>query len=376
MHFSNSMLLMTALTAGSAVARLHGHERRHAHHRDIVDIDVEPTVTVAPQIANVEKRGEQVFATIDGQLVSWINNWFGDKGSAANTAAEVAADVVADVVADAAPSEAPETPEAPLSTPTPAPTTTVAPTAEATSEAAAISSVKPTAAPSSPSSSGSSNWAEYPTDGKYTTTGFGSATVSQRKGNLDWDFVGNVGSPWGSNMIRVEEDAASGYKHVIRFENDNAKAWTVVMWNSYGPDGGLNGFWSPNKALSFTVEPGHSIYVAVDDNSQGGWGAAEGEGIPTNLIGAYASTWGEFDMSNAQNDNFSGWDVSCIIAELAGMEIDGMQICNHEGEKCSSITRGAGSVVSAYTAADQGKPDLAIAQGPGPVRLIVNLGWA
>ncbi|KAJ5960005.1 uncharacterized protein N7479_007155 [Penicillium vulpinum] len=358
MHFSNSVLLMTALTAGSAVARLHGHDRRHAHHREL-DAQLQPAVTAAP-VANVEKRGgEVVAATIDGQLVSWINNWFGEQGSTS--------------------SEAPSSTEAPVvPEPTVAPTsTTAAPVVKSTSEAEVISVVKPTAAPTSGSSSSvSSNWANYPTNGQYSRDGFGASTGSKRIGSLDWDYVGNVGSPWGSNLIRVEEDAASEYKHVIRFENDNAKAWTVVMWNSYGPTGGLNGFWSPNKALSFTVEPGHSIFVAIDDNSQGGWGAAEGEGLPTNFVGEYASTWGEFDMSNAQNDGFSGWDVSCIIAELANLEIAGMQICNHEGEKCSSISKGAASVVAGYTAADQGKPDLAIAQSAGPVRLVVNLGWS
>ncbi|OQE90276.1 hypothetical protein PENNAL_c0012G05549 [Penicillium nalgiovense] len=350
MHFSNSMLLMTALTAGSAVARLHGHERRHAHPRD-VNIEANPAVSVAP-VADVEKRGKEVFATIDGKLVSWINNWFGEQTSESSSEAAEAAES------------------------TVAPTSTATPTAEATSEAEAISTISPTPVPSSSSSSGSSNWASYPSNGQYSTSGFGSSTGSKRIGALDWDYIGNVGNPWGSNMIRVEEDVASQYKHVIRFENDNSKAWTVVMWNSYGPSGGLNGFWAPNKALSFTVEPGHSIFVAIDDDSQGGWGASEGEGLPTNFVGQYASTWGEFDMSNSQNDNFSGWDVSCIIAELSNLEIAGMQICNHEGGKCSSITNGATSVVNAYTAADQGKPDKAVSQGPGPVRLVVNLGWS
>ena len=344
MHFSNSMLLMTALTAGSAVARLHGHERRHAHPRDI-NINVDPAVAIAPEVAEVEKRGgEEVSAVIDGKLVSWINNWFGEQTSSSS-------------------SQAAESTVAPTSTATPT---------------EAVSTVSPTPVPSSSSSSssGSSNWASYPSNGQYSTTGFGASTASKRVGALDWDYIGNIGSPWGSNIIRVEEDAASEYKHVIRFENDNSKAWTVVMWNSYGPSGGLNGFWAPNSALSFTVEPGHSIFVAIDDDSQGGWGASEGEGLPTNFVGQYASTWGEFDMSNSQNKGYSGWDVSCIIAELANLDIAGMQICNHEGGKCSSITNGAGSVVNAYTAADQGKPDKAVSQGPGPVRLVVNLGWS
>jgi hypothetical protein len=356
MHISNSVLLMTALTAGSAVARVHGHDRRHAHARDVVDLDLNfvnveaPAVTPAPEAPEKRGLGTEVFATIDGQLVSWINEWSGQLTSESSSEAES----------------------------TVTPTTTATPTAAATSESEATSSASSTAvaSSSSSSSSSSSNWADYPTDGSYTTTGFGASTSSKRVGTLDWDYIGNVGSPWGSNIIQVSEDNASGYKHVIRFENDNSKSWSVVMWNSYGPSGGLNGFWSPNKALSFTVKPGHSVFVAIDDNSQGGWGAAEGEDMPTNTVGEYASTWGEFDMSNTQNDGYSGWDVSCIIAELASLDIAGMQICNHAGEKCSSITEGAGAVVSAYTSADQGVNDKAIAQSAGPVRLVVNLGWS
>ena len=354
MHISNSVLLMTALTPGSTVACLVGHDIRHAHPRDVVDLDPDldlnidqPTVTPAPEAPEKRGVGAEVFATIDGRFVSWINGWSGQHSSKSSEAQ----------------------PAAP-------PTSTATPTAAATSEDEAIPSVSTSPVASSSASSGSSNWADYPSNGEYSTDGFGASTASKRVGSLDWDYMGNVGNPWGSNVIQVSEDRASQYKHVLRFENDNYKAWNVVMWNSYGPSGGLNGFWSPNKALSFTVEPGNITFVAIDNDSQGGWGAAEGEGLPTNYVGEYASTWGEFDMSSSQNDEFSGWDVSCIIAELADMEIAGMQICNHTGEKCSSITQGAGAVVSAYTSADQGKNDKAVSQSAGPVRLVVKLGWS
>ncbi|KGO77271.1 hypothetical protein PITC_092310 [Penicillium italicum] len=369
MLFTKSMLLMTALTAGSAVARLHGHDRRHAHPRD-VNV-AQPIVTAPALVDDIEKRGEEVSATIDGKLVSWINNWFGEETS----------DSSSEVAEAAEPTTAPTVPATPTTVSTTSAEATLSAGAttvafSSSSSSSSFSSSSFSSSSSSSGSSGSSHWASYSSSSEYSSTGFGSSTSSKRVGSLDWDYIGNVGSPWGSNIIRVEEDAASQYKHVVRFENDNSKAWTVVMWNSYGPSGGLNGFWSPNQALSFTVEPRQSVFVAIDDDSQGGWGAAEGEGLPTNVVGEYASTWGEFDMSNSQNNGFSGWDVSCIIAELANMHIAGMQICNHEGEMCSSISQGAASVVNAYTSADQGKPDKAVAQSPGPVRLVVKLGWS
>ncbi|KAG0159054.1 hypothetical protein PDIDSM_6574 [Penicillium digitatum] len=432
MHLSNSMLLMTALTAGSAVARLHGHDRRHAHPKDVTV--AQPVVTAPAQLADVEKRGEEVFATIDGKLVSWINNWFGDETSDVATKVNQAEFAVAptsvatSTTATVTWAEAISTASAAQSASSFSSSSSSessssssessssssesisgssgssssssesisgsSGSSSSSSESSSSSSSSESSSSSSSSSSdsdhdssfsistssfsssSSSHWASVSIDGTFSIAGFGSSTSSKRVGSLDWDYIGNVGSPWGSNIIRIEEGTASQYKHVIRFENDNSKAWTVVMWNSYGPSGGLNGFWSPNQALKFTVEPGNSIFVAIDDDSQGGWGAAEGENLPTNYVGQYASTWGEFDMSNSQNNGFSGWDVSCIIAQLADMHIAGMRICNHEGEKCSSISQGASSVVNGYTSADQGKPDKAVTQSAGPVRLVVDLGWS
>lgn len=342
------MLLMTALTAGSAVARAHGHDRRHAHPRDLKV--VQPAVTAPAQVADVEKRGEEVSAVIDGKLVSWINNWFGGSDSS---------------------SEVAESTTTPTSTATAEATTSV----EAISSVSATPVASSTSSASSSSSSGSSNWASYPSNGEYSTTGFGSSTASKRVGTLDWDYIGNVGSPWGSNIIQVEEHMASKYKHVLRFEGSKSDTWSVIVWNTYGPNGKMDGFWKPNKALSFEIEKGQTKYIAIDDNSQGGWAAAPGD-IPTSKIGQYASTWGEFDMSNEKNDDYSGWDVSCIIAQLADLQVQGMQICNHLGEKCSRIGKGLLGLLNAYTKADQGNPSLAVSQGPGPVRLVVHLDFA
>ncbi|CAG8164468.1 unnamed protein product [Penicillium salamii] len=343
MHILIAVLFMT-------VACVDSYDTGHAHLTVVFDPGLSndqltlPTVSEAPEKRSI---GTEVIATINGQMVSWINEWPGQHSSVSSDA-ELSAN----------------------------PGSSVTPVTVATHKEDVTSSVSLVPFASSSASPSFSNWADYPSSGEYVIDGFGSSTTGKRVGSQDWDYIGNVGSPWGSNIIEIREDKASQYKHVIRFENENSKAWYVVVWNSYGPSGGLNGFWSPNKALSFSINPGQSIFVAIDNNSQGGWGAAEGDELPVNYVGEYASTWGEFDMSNSQNDGFSGWDVSCIIAELANMNIAGMQICNRDGGKCSSITQGAGAVVHAYTSADQGKNDKAVAQSAGPVRLIVKLGWS
>lgn len=347
MHFKNSFLLASALTASTAVARLHGHERRHAHPKAEIEEPQLPTVTDTPKLED-RAVGDVVIATIDGVLETWINEWSGQVAAESASSSSSTSTIVV-------------------------PTTTAAPAPEFT---ATPSQVESTVTPVPTSSTSGGDWYETPSSGSYSRAGFGGQSKSKTTGLLDWDYVGNVGIPWGSNIIEVDEADANQYKHVMRFEGSETEPWTVLFWNTYGPDGKMDGFWKPNAALSFTLEEGEVKYVAVDDNSQGGWAAAPGEDIPTTNFGQYAATWGEFDMSSEKNDGSSGWDVSCIIAQLNGLEIQGMKICNHLGESCSYIGKGLIGLLSAYTSADQGNPSLAVSQPEGPVRLVVTLDYA
>lgn len=364
MQFKNSMLLMTALTAGSAVARLHGHQRRHEHKSfSKVELEVEgPSATKAPELEiEMERRavGDVVSCTIDGVLQTWINNWSGQVSAETSSSAAAAA---------AATSTSTSTTETP--TPTPTETSTASVEANATP-----SGVESTVSPVATSSPSGGSWYETPSSGDYSLEGFGSRTNSSDSGEKDWSYQGNVGSPWGSNIIEVEESKANQYKHVMRFHGSPNEEWTVIFWNTYGPDGKMDGFWKPHKALSFNIGKGETKYVAVDDNSQGGWAAAAGE-IPTSNVGQYASTWGEFDMSNEKNDGHSGWDVSCIIAQLASLNVQGMRICDHKGSQCSTIGKGLLGLLNAYTEKDQGNNAKAVKAQPGPIRLVVDLDYS
>ncbi|KAI2891450.1 hypothetical protein CBS76997_7991 [Aspergillus niger] len=328
MQLKSSMLLLAALTAGSATARLHGHERRH-HHNDKRDV------------------GDVVVATIDGQKVSWINEW---SGVAATTVSEAA-------------------------------TTQVSVEAAATQVSVASSVIASVSAvPSASSSSGAatasgscSSWTDTLSSGDYSRAGFGKSTVSKRTTDAIY-YTGNVGSPWGSNIIEVDASNACQYKHVVRIDGSETDDWTVVFWNKIGPDGGLNG-WYGNSALTLTIKPGTSRYVAFDDDSQGGWGAAKGDKLPTDQYGGYSCTWGEFDFGNTSNEGWSGWDVSAIQAQNAGQEIQGMKICDHQGTGCSSISKAASSVINAYTAALAAADGIGGSLSSGPVRLQVTIDF-
>ncbi|KAL1966594.1 hypothetical protein VTN77DRAFT_4005 [Rasamsonia byssochlamydoides] len=297
MQLKKSLALLTALTAGSAVARLHGHERRHQHQQRGV--------------------GSEVTAVIDGKVVSWINEYSGGAATAAPEASAVS------------------------------------------SVAAAVSSATPTASVSS-SSSG-------------TSTGFGARTSPHGSGI---NYVGNVGNPWGSNIIQISADEVKNYKYVIQFFSDKiTEPWTVLFWNKIGPDGKLDG-WYGNKALEFQISPGETKYVAVDEDSQGAWGAAPGDSLPKDDFGGWASTWGEFDFGSSVNGGWSGFDVSAIQAQAAGLAVQGMKICEATtGSTCSAVANELEQVINAYT------QELANIGGiggnipPGPVTLNVHLNF-
>ena len=101
--------------------------------------------------------------------------------------------------------------------------------------------------------------------------------------------------------------------------------------------------------------------LAFDSDSQGSWGAAKGTKLPTDNMGGYSCTWGEFDFGNSKNSRdlpdghtWSGWDVSAIQAQNANQDVQGMKICQHSDRGCSSISNLAKNVVNAYTAAEEG----------------------
>jgi hypothetical protein len=337
MQYKASLLL--AALAGSAVARPHAHERRHAHAKAEAEVAVEERGV-----------GDEVYATIDNVLVSWINNWAGEATTTTST----------------------------TTTPTPVvvPTTTAEPTT--TAQPAPTSGSGSGSGSSSGSSSSGGNWFDTITlsDGTFSRQGFGKKTTNGDSGSgKDWSYIGNVGSPWGSNIIEVDANSASSYKHVLRMEGSKTSDWTVVFWNTYGPNNKMDGFWSPNAALTLNFAPGEIKYVAIDDDSQGAFTAGPGSSAPISPDGQYGGTWGEFDMSSGKNAGHSGWDVSCIIAELANLFVHGMRICDHNDDNCSSMGAGITDIVKAYTSADQGNPALAIQQNPGPVRLVVQLDY-
>ncbi|KAJ5170077.1 uncharacterized protein N7500_002860 [Penicillium coprophilum] len=216
-------------------------------------------------------------------------------------------------------------------------------------------------------------WTATPPAGQFSWNRFGGRTPPKAKGAKVL-YHGNVGRPWGSNIITVSPAEAHTYKYVTQFTGSHDEPWTVVVWNKFGPDGKMTG-WYGHSALKFTLAPGETRYVAFDEDSEGAWGAAPGDHLPMDQWGGYSCTWGEFTFGDGENNGWSGWDVSAIQAQVANQPVQGMSICQADGQKCSSITTGAKKVIAAYTKSIKHIDGIGGEAVPGPVRLNVHLDY-
>ncbi|EED20471.1 allergen, putative [Talaromyces stipitatus ATCC 10500] len=313
MQFKNSLVLLTALTASSASARIHGHERRHHQHQE-------------------RAVGDWVTAVIDGQTVSWENTWAGAT-SAANANAPAATTVKAAAAAVG--------------------------TAKNVAEAA-----KPSSDPTSTSASKTAS-----------ATGFGATTAPQGSGST---YCGNHGNPYGSNIIEISKSELSSYDYTITLDGSKlTEDFNVIFWNKCDANHALTGFFGPDFPLTVTVSPGSNAYVAVDVDSQGGFiGYPSSSSIPKNAQdGIVLGFWGEFDFADANNNGWSGFDVSSIEADIAGIsDFPGLLISG--AGQTSSITTGLGAVNNAYRNAQADIGGIGGNIAPGPVALTAVLNYS
>ncbi|OQE23722.1 hypothetical protein PENSTE_c008G08905 [Penicillium steckii] len=366
MRSISSFVLLAALTSG-AVAR-HGHHVRHeGHMRRQADVDSTTTVTttstvtycpcedstssVIPSSTPIPSTPASIELTTSLSLATQI------QVSYSSVTPVVSIPTTTSTII-----ELPTT-----STYTPVPTTTEVPTSTYTPSSSTSST------PSTSSSGANADWSTVPSNGVFSTSGFGASTNSSGSGV---SYTGNVGSPYGSNIISVEASEASNYQYVVEFTGSNTEDWYVVIWNKIGKDGKMDG-WYGNACHEFSIGAGETKYYAFDSNSQGGWAAAKGSSIPTDDYGGYAATWGEFDFGSTTNSGWSGFDVSAIQAQNADLTVQGMKICSvYDDDTCSSITSGLAAVVNAYTSALAKEDGIGGNLNTDAVRLAVTLDYS
>lgn len=236
----------------------------------------------------------------------------------------------------------------------PAPTTQAPPAPPPTTAASS-----PKAQPTTSSGSGSGGAKSFCGGGKYKR-----ATIAQI------GYQGNIGSSgnYACNLMMV--DNAADYKYTTTFNNKSGKDQTCVVWLKIGPDGGINGFFKNNQALTFDLPAGGSKVLAADANTQGGAACGVGS-VPTTSFGQYASTWVEFDFANESNGGSSGADASCLVSAANSMSIPALSVC--DASTCSTIHQG-GTGTNAYLAGMEAADGIGLNLVPGKVALQVNVG--
>ncbi|CZR55287.1 related to Allergen Asp f 4 [Phialocephala subalpina] len=258
-----SGMVMAALSIGEAVAGpAHAHLHRKIHEKKDVD-----------------------WATLnwDDMGIDWSSAWAA--GQATKTSAAVAEATAATVA-----------------------TTTAAAVVAATTSAAAA---KATASSSSLSTDLSSliDDVELLFDSlvgiSNTRTSFGSSTAAS--GSTGDNYLGNVGSPYAANIMKVS--SAADYDYTITFTNTKGSGMTVNVWQKVGPDMQLlsgSALAPKNTSLTMYLAKGASQTVAFQENTQIGWAEACSDLAES---GAYATTWGEANFVSTG----SGYDVSAIM---------------------------------------------------------------
>ncbi|KAH6970415.1 hypothetical protein BKA56DRAFT_496464 [Ilyonectria sp. MPI-CAGE-AT-0026] len=187
-------------------------------------------------------------------------------------------------------------------------------------------------------------------------------------------YKGNTGTSddYGCNIMMLSNiNAASQYKYTARFNNAVDRDQACVCFNKIGPNGGINGSWKGNQAISFTLTASGTEVIAFDDNSQGGCACSVGTEVVTTAIGQFAGTWLEFDFGNVSNDNWSGADASCLVAAKNGLETPALKVC---GSGICSTINSDGSGENAYVKGMEAEDGVGLNLPPGEVRLTLTVG--
>ncbi len=258
----------------------------------------------------------------------------------------------------------------------PAPTTTDAappPPAATSSVAPAPSPAPPVANAAAAVGSSASSSSSKPSSSSSVKSGYKAFCNKKRATDAQNAYVGNTGASqggqYGCNIMEISADAVDLYDYTMKFTNQGSGEQSCVCWNKIGPDGGMNGFFSNNQAISFKVAGNGEAHVAFDTNSQVGCSCGSGS-VPLTSFGQFAGTWVEADFGNASNGGWSGFDASCLAAAKYGLQIPGLEVC---GKGTCSTVHAGGSGVNAYLGGMEAEDGVGGNVAPGPLALTVKI---
>ncbi|KAI4105844.1 MAG: hypothetical protein L6R37_002489 [Teloschistes peruensis] len=129
-------------------------------------------------------------------------------------------------------------------------------------------------------------------------------------------YIGNVGIPYGANMMFIPTSEVDKHKYTTEFKNVGQQRMAINVWNKAGRDGQANSGGCTEANLKFSLIPGESQAVAFDENTQ----AAFSRDCDKGAGGYPACVWGELDFGDQRptdgtgqgNEGHSGFDRSSI----------------------------------------------------------------
>ncbi|CAF9934598.1 MAG: hypothetical protein ALECFALPRED_006040 [Alectoria fallacina] len=134
---------------------------------------------------------------------------------------------------------------------------------------------------------------------------FGAATSSANSGD---EYRGNVGEPYGQNLLPLSDCNTDGQDYSITFTANSPV--TIALWNKVGDDWQTPGRTmtgaSRNAWFLFDLAANDKAVIGVAPNSQ----VSFSQVCDRNENGQFDCPWGEADFSDTNNGAWSGYDYS------------------------------------------------------------------
>ncbi|MCJ1451919.1 hypothetical protein MMC28_002259 [Mycoblastus sanguinarius] len=330
MHISYQALVLAALSLECAFAQP-AHRHQHKHKRDLLD-EFEKRVDYNDPSLYEDVNWASVFSSAPGPTST--------PSSSSGTVA-----TNEDVVVPAGGSKsASSSPSAPVASSTPTSQSSSSSSSSNTGSCNDLSSVWTTGDSTRNNAAYGGDGSDCPGGctsthlGKFTS--FGTETAQANVGQTD-GYIGNIGSPYGHNMLPLPDCNIGSNQYSITFTNNETSPIQVVMWNKIGDDSGwtqtapqprVQTGMGRNAFFQFSLAPQQSAVFAIQANSQIAFSQACGRSSST---GQFDCTWGEADFADEQNGGASGYDRSSI-PNSAG-NTGNLAVCA-DGYDCSTAT--------------------------------------
>ena len=354
MHFSCQALVLAVLALEGAIAHpAHGHAHVHKHKRDLADV----------LNKRVNFNDEALYKGINWKDSLKGVNWDAvfHKGGSSSAPATSSPSAKPKPKANSPPAEEkiavqPSAASSEASEPSTPPKTSQKQTTTSSGGKGECVDINDVWTKGDTSKTGDTA-ADVGLKGAWTDASTTSASKTKRAAPWQDAHIGNIGNPYGSNIVPLSDCNNKDHKYSIRFTNGykDGRQMSLALWNKVGSD--KNPLSGPflNSYFFIDLPPGKSAAFAFEPDSQIAFSEASDEcprqqGSP----GGWYCIWGEANFQPTGDGGESSWDVS-VMVDPAGVKgqltiTDGTEMGTSSRSRCgyenaSQEYAGAGKVV-------------------------------